>query len=355
MNTKLKFLSALGLLLIMSIMLAACAPAVSTPVTTTATTAAATTPESTTTQPAERVAVRIAALKGPTGIGLVGLMDSQEAGTTQNDYTFSLSGAPDDITAKLISGQADIAALPTNLAAVLYQKTNQEVLMLAVNTLGVIYILEKGNTVQSLSDLAGKTILASGQGAVPEYVLNDLLQKGNLTQPATVEYKSEHSELATLALSGQADLVMLPEPFVTTVLSKNSEFRIALDLTEEWNKVQTAAGNNSGLSMGCLVVTASFASAHPDALAMFLDEYARSVDFVNSDTTKAGERVAAYGILADAGLAAKAIPTCNIVLVEGEAMKDSLKPFFEILFAANPKSVGGKLPDDNFYWMRSVK
>jgi len=343
MNTRLKFLSTIGLLLILTLMLAACAPAVSTP---------STTAEPTTTQPAERVAVRVAALKGPTGIGLVGLMDSQEAGTTLNDYTFSLSGAPDDITAQLASGQVDIAALPTNLAAVLYQKTSQQVLMLAVNTLGVLYILEKGNTVQSLSDLSGKTILASGQGAVPEYVLNELLQKGNLAQPAIVEYKSEHSELATLALSGKADLVMLPEPFVTTVLSKSSEFRIALDLTEEWNNVQSAAGNSSELSMGCLVVTASFAATHPEALSVFLDEYVQSVDFVNSNNAQAGERVAAYGILADAGLAAKAIPTCNIVLVEGEAMKNSLKPFFEILFAANPKSIGGQLPDDKFYWIR---
>lgn len=353
MNTRLKFLSTLGLLLILTLLLAACAPAVSTPSATVATTTAATTTVApATTQPAQRVDIRVAALKGPTGIGLVGLMDSQEAGTTRNDYTFSLSGAPDDITAQLISGQVDIAALPTNLAAVLYQKTNQQVLMLAINTLGVLYILEKGNTVQSLSDLSGKTILASGQGAVPEYVLNELLQKGKLAQPAIVEYKSEHSELATLALSGQADLVMLPEPFVTTVLSKSNEFRIALDLTEEWNNVQTSAGNSSDLSMGCLVVTASFAAAHPEALAIFLDEYVQSVDFVNSNTAKAGERVAAYGILADAGLAAKAIPTCNIVLVEGEAMRASLKPFFEILFAANPKSIGGQLPDDKFYWMR---
>lgn len=345
-----KKLPAIVSALALTLLLSACAPAITT--TTSATTTAAPTTSAAPTTAQERVAIRVAALKGPTGIGLVKMMADQEDGTTLNDYTFSLSGAPDDITAQLISGQIDIAALPTNLAAALYQKTEKEVLMLAVNTLGVLYVLEKGDTVHALSDLAGKTLLATGQGAVPEYVLNELLAKGGLSAPATVEYKSEHSELAALAASGQADLVMLPEPFVTTVLSKNADFRIALDLTVEWSKIQSAAGGSSELSMGCLVVTKTFADAHPEALAAFLDEYAQSVAFVNGETAAAGEEVARFGILADAALAAKAIPNCHIVLVEGTAMQDTLEPFFEVLFAANPKSIGGQLPDQDFYWIR---
>ena len=151
---------------------------------------------------AERVAVRIAALKGPTGIGLVKLMANQEAGTAANDYTFTLTGAPDDIVAKITSGQVDIAALPTNLAATLYQKTEKKLHIIAINTLGVLYILEKGDTIHSLADLSGKTILATGKGSVPEFVLNELLANGGLTSPATVEYKAEHTELATLAAFG---------------------------------------------------------------------------------------------------------------------------------------------------------
>ncbi len=313
--------------------------------------ACAAAPTTTATSAPERVSIRVAALKGPTGIGLVKLMADQEQGTTQNDYTFSLTGTPDDIVAQLSSGQVDIAALPTNLAAVLYQKNNQNLHVLAVNTLGVLYILEKGDTVYSLADLSGKTILASGQGAVPEYVLNELLAKGGLSSPATVEYKSEHSELAALAAAGQADLVMLPEPFVTTVLSKNHDFRVALDLTAEWANVQTASGQDGELSMGCLVVTDMFAQAHPDALQSFLSEYQLSVDFVNGDPTAASQDVVKYEIMPDAALAAAAIPNCHIVMIAGSDMQETLAPFYEILFAANPKSIGGQLPDQNFYWI----
>ena len=300
---------------------------------------------------AEKTNIRISALKGPTGIGLVSLMEAQEAGTAKNNYSFTLTGTPDDIVAQLSSGEADIAALPTNLAAVLYQKTNKSISVIAVNTLGVLYILEKGDTVHSMADLAGREIMATGQGAVPEYALNDLLAKANLSTPAAITYMTEHSELATLAAAGKAsDLIMLPEPFVTTVLGKNPEYRIALDLTEEWKK---AYGEDSGseLAMGCLAVSAKFAAEHPEALETFLQEYKASTDSVNADPSAAGQLVAKYGIMADAALAAKAIPTCHIVMISGSAMKSVLEPFYETLFAANPKSVGGTLPDDGFYWI----
>lgn len=297
---------------------------------------------------AEKTSIRIAALKGPTGIGLVNLMAAQDEGTTQNDYSFSLSGTPDDIVAALSSGQADIAALPTNLAAVLYQKTNQSIQTLAVNTLGVLYILEKGDTVHSLADLSGRELYATGQGSVPEYVLNDLLAKSNLSEPVKITYKAEHAELATLAAAGKADLVMLPEPFVTTVLSKNPDYRIALDLTAEWQKTYQDS-SESQLAMGCLVVTKAFAQAHPDAVKSFLAEYKASTDAVNKDPAAASLLVVKYGIMADAALAEKAIPNCHIVMLDGTQMKSILEPFYNILFAANPKSVGGKIPDSEFY------
>jgi NitT/TauT family transport system substrate-binding protein len=328
-----------------------------TTLTTIATTAPGTTAATTvattiaTTGTTARTTIRVAALKGPTGIGLVKLMEDQANGLTADDYQVNLFGSPDEIVAQLTSKQVDVAALPTNLAAVLYQKTNQQVRLLAINTLGVLYILEKGDTVHALTDLAGKQIVASGKGAVPEYVLNELLKAADVISSATVTYKTEHTEVLNLAASGQADLVMLPEPFVTTLLSKNSQFRIALDLTAEWKKINQATGSSSELSMGCLVVTSDFATKQPQALSRFLDEYQTSVDFVNGQTAEAGALVAKYGIMADATLAAKAIPNCHIVLMRGETMQPALQPFFEILFAANPASVGGKLPDQAFYWI----
>ena len=297
-----------------------------------------------------RTPVRIAALKGPTGMGLVSLMANQDAGTTINDYSFSLSGTPDDIVAKLSSGEVDIAALPTNLAAVLYQKNSQNIQVLAINTLGVLYILEKGDTIHSLADLSGRELLATGQGSVPEYVLNDLLAKSSLAVPVKISYKAEHAELAALAASGKADLVMLPEPFVTTVLSKNPDYRIALDLTSEWQKIHKDT-SGSELAMGCLVVTKAFATSHPDAVKSFLAEYMNSTEKVNADPDAAGKLVVQYQIMSDAALAAKAIPNCHIVMIQGTQMQSILESFFQILMDANPKAIGGKLPDSDFYWI----
>jgi NitT/TauT family transport system substrate-binding protein len=293
--------------------------------------------------------VRVAALKGPTGIGLVKLMADSDEGVTANQYTFSISGSPDDIVAQLTSGQVDIAALPTNLAAALYQKTNQQVRLLAINTLGVLYILERGQTVHKLSDLAGKTIYATGQGAVPEYVLNELLKREGIADQVKIEYKAEHAELATLAASGKADLVMLPEPFVTTVLAKNSNFRIAVDLNIAWEDSQSASGDKGMLAMGCMVVTSSFASDNPAAVQNFLDEYTVSTDYVNANPEQAGQLVAKYQILADAGLAAKAIPNCHIVMFSGSQMSGILDPLLFALYSANPKSIGGSMPEQSFY------
>jgi NitT/TauT family transport system substrate-binding protein len=291
-------------------------------------------PTAATTSAPKRATVRIAALKGPTGIGLVQLMDNQEKQLTRHDYQVSLFGSSDDIVGLISSRQVDVAAL-----------------LLAINTLGVLYILEKGDTVRSLADLAGRSIVTSGQGAVPEYVLGDLLAKGGLANPARVEYRAEHAEVMTLAAAGQADLVMLPEPFVTTLLAKNKQFRIALDLTVEWKKVHQTGGSASELSMGCLLVSSSFAAESPDVLKQFLAEYKTSTDFVNAEPAAAGEMVARYGILADPQLAAQAIPNCHIVLIQGRDMQPVLEPFLQILLAVKPASVGGMLPGSSFYWI----
>lgn len=291
--------------------------------------------------------VKIYALKGPTGIGMVQMMD-------QNDgsYAFTLAGAPDEVVAAVASGNADIAAVPTNLAATLYNKTDGGVQMLALNTLGVLSILEKGDTIQSVADLAGKTIYATGQGSTPEYVLNYILAANGLTDSVTVEYKAEHAELATMAAAGEADIVMLPEPNVTSVLMQNSDFHIALDITELYNEAAAMNGEEGAtMSMGCVIVRKAFAEERPDKVASFMEAYAKSVAFVNDDVAGAAAMVEAQGILPKAAVAQKAIPNCHIVFISGEDMKAQIKPFFDVLYSANPKSVGGTLPGDDFYYL----
>lgn len=291
-------------------------------------------------------AINVYALKGPTGIGLVKVMNDND-GT----YNITLAGAPDEVTAAVIHGDANIAAVPTNLAATLYNKTQGKVQLVALNTLGVLHIVTSDPAIQSLSDLEGKTLWATGQGSTPEYVLNYILEANGLADKVEVQYLAEHAELATQAASGMVDVALLPEPHVTSVLNQNKDFRIALDVTELFNQAAAGKGENAVLSMGCVIVNKEWAENNADKLAAFMDAYAASVEFVNTNVDEASQMVEAQGIIPKAAVAKKAIPNCHIVFVTGEEMKTQIAPFFQVLYNANPKSVGGALPVDDFYYI----
>ncbi len=266
-------------------------------------------------------------------------------------YDFQLAGAPDELTGAVISGSVDIAAVPTNLAAVLYNKTQGGVKLLALNTLGVLYVLEKGDTVHSAADLAGKTVVASGQGSTPEYVLNYILEKQGV-QDVTIDWRSEHSEVTTLAASGMADIVLVPEPHVTALMTKDPAFRIALDVTEEFSAAAALDGREGTvLSMGCFIVRTDFLENHPDAVARFMEECAQSIAYANENVAAAAQEITDAGILASVKVAESAIPKCHMVFIAGEEMKTQVAPLFDILYAANPASVGGAVPDDHFYYI----
>lgn len=292
------------------------------------------------------VKIRVAAMNGPTGMGMARLADQVRNDMLPYECDVTFSGSPDDVRAGLLSGELDIAAVPVNMAAALYNKTGGEILTLAANTLGVLYIVEKGDTVQSMADLAGKKILAAGQGSTPEYVINYLLEKNGLTDSVEVEYVSEHAEAVTQMAAGNADLILVPEPFVTTALSKVEGARVALDLTQEWAKVSDA-----DMVMGCLVVNKAFAEADPQALRHFMTQYAVSADYCTSHPAEAAVFIEEFGIMGSAALAEKAIPNCNIVCVTGQEMVDMVTGMLTVLFDADPKSVGGTLPGEEMFWL----
>lgn len=321
-------------------------PAASEPLTTPATTA---TPTPAPTPAPKKAKLNIAALKGPTGMGMVQLMQANEQEQTAVDYTIALAATPDEISSKLVTGEVDIAAAPINLAAALYNKTEGKVNIIAVNTLGVLYILENGDSVHSVADLVNVKLYATGQGATPEYVLNYLLEKNGVLGKVKTDYMAEHAELAALIASGEADVnvAMLPEPNVTVSLMKNKDLRIALDLTEEWNKVS----GGTPLVQGCIVARTDVLVQQPEAVATFLAEYAASTAFTNENMDEAAALMETYGILPSAAAAKAAIPNANIVCITGEQMKQSAQAMLQVLFDADPKSVGGKLPGDNFYYV----
>ena len=318
----------------------------------------ATAAETESTQPAEasgeETTVRVMALKGPTAMGMVQLMDTAEAGPVGgNAYEFTIAASADEVTPKLVQGEADIAAVPANLASVLYNNTEGKIQVLAVNTLGVLYIVESGDTVQTAADLKGKTIYASGKGSTPEYALNYILSSNGIDpeKDVTIEWKSEHSECVAALSSGEGGIARLPQPFVTTAQAKNDSIRIALDLTKEWDALQSGAETPSALITGVVVVRADFAAENPGAVSAFLDSYKESVDFVNGSTEDAAALIEKYDIV-PAAVAVKALPYCNITFIEGTEMKEKLSGYLNVLFDQNPKAVGGKLPADDFYYSR---
>lgn len=293
--------------------------------------------------------ISVAALKGPTAIGMVKLMADAKEGTTTGEYEFQTAGTADELTAGIVKGDISIAAIPCNLASVLYNRSKGGLKVAAVNTLGVLYIVETGNEIQSIVDLKGKTIYSTGKGTTPEFALNYILKENGLDpeKDLTIEYKSEATEIATLLAAGTDAVAMLPQPYVTTVMAQNESVRIALDVTEEWNKVTK---DGSSLITGVVVVNKTFLEENPEAVKKFLEEYSASTAYVNENVEDAADLVEQFDIF-KAAIAKKAIPYCNIVWIDGEDMKEKVSGYLDVLYKQNPDSVGGSLPEDAFYYL----
>ena len=289
--------------------------------------------------------VNIAALNGPTGMAMVDLMDMEDK------YAITTYQAPTDITAKIINGEVDVAAVPSNLAAVLYNKTEGDIVAVSPIALGMLQILGNNADVQEVSDLAGKTIIASGQGGTPEYVLQKVLQDNGLTiyEDVNVQWVANHSEVNTQLLSQEGTIAMIPEPFVSTALAQGQEGVTKLfDLNELWEE---ATGQQ--LPMGVLVATRSFAEERSDDLKVLLSDLQASVDYVNDSPAEAAKAIVEHGFIGDEAIAEAAIPNCHIVLYTGDNAAEGigmLKTFNQTLYDMDPASVGGALPDENLYY-----
>ncbi|MBQ3912498.1 MAG: ABC transporter substrate-binding protein [Lachnospiraceae bacterium] len=294
--------------------------------------------------------VKVAVLKGPTAIAMVNLMSKSDKGEAGLKYSFQIAGAADEITADLIKGNIKIAAVPANLASVLYNKTEGGIKVAAINNLGVLYVVELGNEINSVADLKGKTIYSTGKGATPEYTLRYLLTMAGIDpdNDVTIEFKSEATEVAALmsaAGEGENVIAMLPQPYVTAVTTQNERARVALDVNTEWNAL---AGADSAIVTGVIVVNKDFAESYPDAVKVFIDEFKASADTANSDIEGTAALLESYDIF-KAAIAKKAIPFCNIVNYTGDEMKKNVEAYLQVLFDQNPASVGGKLPAEDFY------
>lgn len=295
---------------------------------------------------AEEAAVRVGALKGPTAMGMVEMMEDHA-----DTYDFTLAAAPDEIVPLLVKGELDIAAVPANLGSVLYNNTKGAVKALAINTLGVLYICERGESISSVADLKGRTLVSAGKGSTPEYALNYIL-RGNGLDPEkdlTIEYKSEHAECLAAMLQDETLVAMLPQPFATVAMGKADDLRPALDLTEAWDDLQADEENPSTLITGIAVARADFIEQHPEAVKQFMDDYRESVIFAQQNVADAAQLIGKFDIF-EAGPAEKALPYCNITFIDGEDLKTKLSGYLDVLFEADPASVGGAVPGEDFYY-----
>lgn len=300
----------------------------------------------------DKEALNVGALNGPTAMGLVDLMHKAETGEV--NYTFQIFGSPDEVVAELSTQSLDATAIPCNLASVLYNKTEGKIRLAAINTLGVLYVVETGDSVQSVADLKGKTIFATGKGATPEVVLRTVLTKNGIDpdKDVTIEFKSEATEVAALMKNaGDAAIAMLPQPFVTAAAMQNDKIRVALDMTKEWN----AVSDGKDLITGCVAIRADVVKKKAEKVAAFMADYATSVQFVQENAGEAAKLIEEYSIVPKAAIAEKALPACNIVFIDGEKMKTLAESYFELLFEFDPKTVGGKLPAEDFYYLPAAK
>lgn len=295
-------------------------------------------------------AVKIASLKGPTSMGLVKLMSDEEE-KKNSSYDFNIVTMADEIVTGISTGKIDIAALPANLASVLYNKTEGKIKVAAVNTLGVLYIVENGETISNFEDLKGKTIITTGKGQAPELVLNYLLKQNGLVpnKDVTIEFKSEPTEVASILASEENVVALLPEPFITSAKMSNNRIRTVFDMTKEWSKLQ--GEDASSLVTGVLVVREEFLKDNKEAFDEFLAKYEESIAFTNENVDEAAVLIDKYGIIKE-DIAKVAIPKCNISYVDGSELVQSLGGYLEVLYEANPQSIGGKLPDEEFYYAK---
>lgn len=294
------------------------------------------------------VKANVYGIVGPTGIGLVNLMKANDDGKSQLDYTFQLVTTPDLIVSKLTTGEADMAAIPTNLASTLYKKTSGGIQMIAINTGCVLYMVENGNTIQSIADLKGKTIYSTGEGSNVEYILRYVLKESGIDsdKDITLKFVAENDELAGLLVNGTAKIALVPEPLCTTVQTKNKDLRVALSINDVWNTLT----NESEPLMGCVVATKAFINKHPDAVKAFLEEYEKSIKEAKENVENTAALCEQYGVIPAAAVAKNAIPRCQLTFISGEEMQKEIARYYQVLFEANPKSIGGALPEDEFYY-----
>ncbi len=303
------------------------------------------------------VKASVAVLRGPTAIGMIKLIDEKYAPEgSQLEYVMEQS--PEVLSAKLLNGELDFATIPTNMAANLYNK-GVGYQIAGVNVWGVMYVVSNGGNISTWNDLKGKEISCTGQGAVSDLVFKYLLMKNGIDPNKDVHltYIAAPAELAQAAIAGKIQISVLPEPWVTNVLAQNKNLKIALDLQKEWTVLNAPADKKQetekqAYAQTCLVVKKEFAQAHPEIVKQFLSECEQETEWINTHPSEAGKLVEKHQLGLTASAAQASIPRCNLSWADAGKARPAVETFLKVLMNYSPQSVGGKLPDDAFYYQK---
>ena len=302
-------------------------------------------------KPAEKIDIRVGGLKGPTSMGLLFLQEKNTTGNAGENYEFTMVTAADELLTMMVKGELDIALIPANVASVLYNKTEGGVSVIDINTLGVLYMVSGDDGITEPADLKGKTIILTGKGTTPDYVLRYILQGNGISEAdVTLEYKSEATEVAALLAEDPNAVGLLPQPFVTVACMQNEALDVVMDMNEQWTALQGEGG--SKMVTGVTVVRNAFLEKNEDAVKVFLKEHKESVAGIQADVEKGAALAVSAGIIAKEPIALKAIPKCNIAYIDGNEMEEALSGYLNVLFEQDPKSIGGWLPGDGFYYVQ---
>ena len=296
-------------------------------------------------EPAELSApVNIACMNGPTGMGMVDLMGNE-------NYNIEVFQAPTDAVPKIISGEIDVACVPSNLAAVLYNKTEGQIVSVSPMVMGVLHILGNGVEVSDVADLKGQTIVSAGQGGTPEYALQEVLQNAGLEmgKDVKVEWLASHADVNAKLLSDEGTIAMVPEPFVSAALAQGAgKVTDLFDMNTLWSE---ATGQD--FPMGVLIARRDFVENRGSDLNILLNDLAASIEDVNSASDEVAQKIVDAGFLGNADIAKAAIPNCNLTLYTGDELAkgaEIMKTFNETMFALTPPAVGGALPGEDLYY-----
>ena len=300
-------------------------------------------------------AVRVGLIMGPPSMGLSQFLVAAQQGKTTNDFDFTINGVDYvGLSAAFNQGEYDICTLPSNIGPILFNnhELKNEYKVISVNNLGVLYVITTDETVKTMDDLTGRTVYSYGEGGTPEYTIDALLKKTGRKDSFNLEFKSSPFEVLNLLQQEKNCVAILPQPFVSLSKIMVDVLYTPIDITDEWNKAFADTGSQAVTTT--TIVNKKFLEEHEQAVIEYLERAAMSVEWSLNNMSSAASLQEELGTFMNNAVALDAMPQISMVSLTGTTMRTAMSGFIEELYKANPDSIGGSIPGDDFYYLPPV-